>query len=176
MVANISPVKGVDVFLNTLKIVSTSFHDVVFVVIGPVYKSQKKYFETLKKNIDPKIEKSIVFLGAQKDVRPFLKFFDIYVCTSRFESSPISVWEAMSMGKPIVSTDVGDVPLYVENNKNGYIVPVGDYQLLADRIMHLLDNPEKISKFGVYSRKVAVDKLDISICSKKHIDAYNINF
>ena len=57
-------------------------------------------------------------------MRPLLKRFDVYVCSSKAESSPISVWEAMSMAKPIVSTSVGDVPLYVQNEHNGYIVEI----------------------------------------------------
>ena len=48
---------------------------------------------------------NIYFINSRRDVRPLLKRFDIYVCSSDNEASPLSVWEAMSMKKPIVSTD-----------------------------------------------------------------------
>ena len=53
------------------------------------------------------------------------------------------------MSKPIVSTDVGDVPLYVHNRENGYVVPVGDSAQLADRVLQLLREPSLRTKFGI---------------------------
>ena len=176
MVANINPVKGIDVFIKAVKLLDPQIFNAVFIIIGPVYDSQNEYFNALNNNIGKKYKDSIIFVGPKKDVRPWLKLIDIYVCTSNFESSPTSVWEAMSMEKPIISTDVGDVSLYVENDKNGYIVPTGDYHSLADRIIHLINNPDKVLKFGMYSRKIAINNFDISICSKMHIKAYNSTY
>ena len=45
-------------------------------------------------------------------IRSLLNQSDIYVCSSNYESSPVSIWEAMSMELPIVSTDVGDLSKY----------------------------------------------------------------
>jgi len=172
MVANINPVKGIDTFVKVARTFSESMPEVVFVVVGPTHKNQLEYFKSVKKINSMKPIGNVVFLDAREDVRPFLKRFDIYLCTSRAESSPLSVWEAMSMGKPIVSTNVGDVPLYVKHKINGFIAETEDYKSLGSYIAILLQKPSMRTAFGQNSREIAINELDISICSKRHIDAY----
>jgi glycosyltransferase involved in cell wall biosynthesis len=172
MVANINPIKGLENFIRMAGKLNSLTENIRFVVIGPVYKSQKKYFNRLKLLCDTLNVRNIEFIGGKADIRPFLKRFDVYVCSSLAESSPISVWEAMSMGKPIVSTDVGDVPLYVTNDKNGYIFDIDDHMGFARKI-NLLKKSKSLSKnFGLTSRSIAKNNLDIAICAKKHLVAY----
>ena len=76
-------------------------------------------------------------------MRPILKRFDFYVCSSNAESSPISVWEAMSMQKAIISTDVGDVPLYIKDGHNGFVVGVGESEKLCCKLEELIQNDSK---------------------------------
>ncbi|MEL0309880.1 MAG: glycosyltransferase, partial [Gammaproteobacteria bacterium] len=116
--------------------------------------------------------KNFFFLNSRKDVRPLLKSIDIYVCSSNNESSPLSVWEAMSMKKAIVSTDVGDVRKFIKNNVNGFIVKVGDSDSLAKAIIKLIKNPKLKHIFGKSVRKVAKNKLDLKICKRLHSEAY----
>ena len=117
---------------------------------------------------------SVNWTGPRQDVRPLLKRLDVYVCSSRAESSPISVWEAMSMAKPIVSTDVGDVPLYVKDGENGFIVPIGDVSLLADRVGQILQDSIKRKHFGKKSRQIALQNFDILNCGERHLEAYQL--
>jgi len=117
---------------------------------------------------------SVYWAGPRQDVRPLLKRLDVYVCSSRAESSPISVWEAMSMAKPIVSTDVGDVPLYVKDGENGFIVPIGDVSLLADRVGQILQDSIKRKHFGKISRQIALQNFDILNCGERHLEAYQL--
>jgi glycosyltransferase involved in cell wall biosynthesis len=169
MVANINPIKGVDIFIEAAQFVNKSMSNVIFVIVGQVYKNQLNYYNKIKPS--DKIN-NILFMGQCDDVSHYLQRFDIYVCSSHSESSPLSVWEAMSMEKPIVSTDVGDVPLYVKDESNGYIVPVNDSQALANRMIVLLGDPKMRVAFGRCSREIAVKELDITICSQRQMDAY----
>jgi len=172
VVANINPIKGLELFIEVaaeLNKVSSNYH---FVVVGPVYNSQKNYFSTLSSLCVSKRIKNIEFVGGRSDVRAILKRFDIYVCSSVAESSPISVWEAMSMSKPIVSTDVGDVPLYVKDNYNGFIVNNRDLKLMVDRISYLAINDDERIKLGANSRMVIEENLQVSVCAEKHLSAY----
>jgi glycosyltransferase involved in cell wall biosynthesis len=173
MVANISPVKSIETFIKALHIINKESTNIHFVIIGAHYKSQRKYLAVLKKMTENILENNMEFIDSVSDVRPFLKRFDIYVCSSNFESSPISVWEAMSMEKPIVSTDVGDVSQYIKDKSNGFIVDSGDYYMLAKRLMQLAGDKQLRDNFGKRARLVAIDNLDISVIAKKHVDAYN---
>ena len=76
------------------------------------------------------------------------------------------------MGKPVVSADVGDVPLYVKNHINGYVENLNGVATFADRILSLKDDKIKLKDFGEQSRMIAISELDISIISKRQINAY----
>ena len=158
--------------MNVAKKLSSYSNQVIFIVVGAVYESQKKYFKYLTQIIKKLEIENFFFLNARKDTRPLLNAMDIYVCTSKNESSPLSVWEAMSMKKAIVSTDVGDVGKFVNNGVNGFIVKVGDINSLARGIKKLIDKPKLRTVYGKKSRKIAKKKLDIKICGNMHAVAY----
>jgi glycosyltransferase involved in cell wall biosynthesis len=171
-IANINPIKGIENIIKAASIVNKHINNVEFYIIGQISKRQKKYYSFLKtlKN-DLKVI-NIHFVGPREDVREFLKKTDVYLCSSLAESSPMSVWEAMSMGKPIVSTRVGDVPIYVLDGINGFISNIDDYKDLSNNLIKLCLNKELRVQFGKVSRQTAINKLDISICSNKHEQAY----
>jgi glycosyltransferase involved in cell wall biosynthesis len=172
-VSNINPIKGLDVFIKAAAEINKHVENIEFIIIGPVYKNQNKYFLELKALAENLHVKNITFIGAQDDVRPWLKLFDVYLCTSNAESSPISVWEAMSMSKAIISTDVGDVPKYIKNGVSGEIVPVKDDASIAIKVIELFYDKEKRKLYGGNARKTAKENLTIEVCSKMHLLAYN---
>lgn len=172
-VANVNPVKGLDIFIKAAAELNKNIADICFVVVGPIFDRQKKYFNELQSLCLDLGVQNIDFVGPRSDVRPFLQRFDAYVCSSRNESSPIAVWEAMAMGKLIVSTDVGDVPLYIHDGENGFVVDVGDYQALAERIGYLLKNKNLWPGFRAGVRDVAVKELDVKQCAARHLEVYS---
>ncbi len=171
-VANINPIKGLDVFIRAAALLNEQSDNLVFVIIGSLFKTQKRYAESLHQLCKSLPADNVVFVGGRADVRPLLKRFDVYACSSQAESSPISVWEAMGMGKPVVSTDVGDVPLYVQDGYNGFIVNVGDAVALADRLSSLINDKYMSETFGRRAREIAVIQLDVELCAQRHLDAY----
>ena len=171
-VCNINPLKDLITLLRAAKKLSNYSDKIFFIIIGPVYHTQKKYYKILINFIKSFKNKNCKFLFSREDVRPLLKKIDIYVCSSKNESSPLSVWEAMSMSKAIVSTNVGDINKFIINGKNGFIINVGDFNKMADKIYMLIKKPWLRLKFGRYSRKIAIKKLDLKICSQKHIRMY----
>lgn len=172
IVANINPIKGIDVFLQAAALLNKKIESLQFVIIGTIFKNQQEYFKKLNKLCESLSINNVEFVGTRKDVRPLLKRFDVYVCSSWAESSPISVWEAMAMEKPIVSTNVGDVPLYITNNNNGYIVNTGDFESLAARVEHLIIDKDARLEFGKKTREIVCNELELKISTKKTFDCY----
>jgi len=172
MVANISPEKGFDDFVRVVSQVNTKVKDCQFVVIGKIFDNQKNYYKKIKLLSKTLKVDNIIFIGKKDDVRPLLNRFDIYLCTSKYESSPISVWEAMSMGKPILTTDVGDVSLYVKDNVNGYVAKNNIIQDLSKRLIYLNSNRHVCNEFGKKSRVIAKSNLELSFSADKHMVAY----
>ena len=172
-VANINPIKGLETFIRAAAILNQKEKaSLRFVVIGPVFQRQEKYFYSLKSLSAELGVDNLVFVGGRKDVRPLLSRFDIFCCTSLSESGPMTLWEAMSMAKPVVSTDVGDVSRYVKDDINGYIVNVGDAEAISDRVTRLTNSDELRAEFARKSREVVKKYLDISISVEQHKMAY----
>lgn len=80
------------------------------------------------------LQEYIKFHGPQFDIIDRCRSTDILVVTSRGETGPLVVLEAMSRGMPVVSTDVGDVAMMLPDRRYGLIVPVAKIVMLADAI------------------------------------------
>jgi glycosyltransferase involved in cell wall biosynthesis len=173
VIANVNRYKGLHVLIDAAGILAKQFSNLSFAVVGPVYESQKEYFESLvKRALELGVAEKVHFLGPKSDVPSALAAADIFVCTSITEASPMAVWEAMAMGRPIVSADVGDVGRFVENGKSGIVVPVGSASALADGIARYMEDGQLRSACGEEARRVAVTRFDIQVCIEKHVQCY----
>ncbi|MDD3883604.1 MAG: glycosyltransferase family 4 protein [Gallionella sp.] len=171
-IANVNPIKGLDVFIKAAKILNDKFDNLLFLVVGQISGRQSGYYIKLQELASNLNVRNLIFLGARSDVRNLLNQFDYYVCSSYSETGPMTLWEAMAMEKVVVSTDVGDVTQYIQNGYNGFVVPVGDAQAMADAIVNLVNTPELRGLFGKRAREVACRELDIDIIAAKTAEAY----
>jgi glycosyltransferase involved in cell wall biosynthesis len=72
---------------------------------------------------------------------------------------PVSVIEAMALGLPIVSTDVGGLPFLITNNEDGLLVPPNDVNAMVDAIIKLKKDTNHKDKLVINARK-KVEKFD----------------
>lgn len=79
-------------------------------------------------------------LIAPHNVQEILKSADIYLSTSLFEGTSNSIMEAMNWCIPVVATNVGDNYVLVEENKSGYLTPIGDIGRLVECLSTLLSS------------------------------------
>jgi glycosyltransferase involved in cell wall biosynthesis len=172
MVGNLNPTKGIEYFIQMAGNLNKFYDNLHFFLVGPYLDSQKAYLEKLNNLKNELCLKNFIFYGTSNNVRSVLKAADIYICSSIAEASPMSVWEAMSMKKAIVSSDVGDISYFIKNYINGFLVPVRNADSLAEKVHILIDNPELRRSFGEKARETARKYLDIKITVEKHADAY----
>lgn len=171
-VGNINPAKGYEYFIEAASYLCAFDEPVKCVIVGSYYPPQRRYFQKLNSLVVDKKLVNVHFAGASDCVQSILKAADVFVCSSIFESGPMSVWEAMAMGKAIVSTDVGDVRQFIQDGVNGFVVPTKNSKALADKIDILLKDARLRESFGAKARATAVKYLDISICARKHAEFY----
>jgi glycosyltransferase involved in cell wall biosynthesis len=67
----------------------------------------------------------------------------------------------MACGKPVVASRVGGLPDQVIDGYNGFLVPPRDPRALADRILHLLENPSEARRMGLNGRRLVEERFDI---------------
>tara|TARA_B100000029_G_scaffold315722_1_gene308138 strand:+ start:3152 stop:4297 length:1146 start_codon:yes stop_codon:yes gene_type:complete len=173
-VAGVSPVKGLDYFIKMASQLVKNDKKLLFFVAGAELSSQKTYSKMIKSLIRSSNlnDENYKYYGMIDNVQSFLAGADIFVCSSITEAGPMTVWEAMSMGKAVVTTDVGSVRQYIEDGISGYIVPVGDTKALINKVQDLILNPELAKKMGIVAREVAKEKLDVLPAAQKYADFY----
>ena len=67
--------------------------------------------------------------------------FNIFINTTNFDNMPVSVIEAMALGLPVVSTNVGGIPFLIEHEKEGVLVDENDIMQMTDAILKIANNP-----------------------------------
>jgi len=96
----------------------------------------------------------VIIKGGVSNVVPYLQAMDIFALTSLTETTCLSALEAMSCGKPVVSTPVGFVKYYIKEGKNGYFFPFRDAYQLAKKLERLITNKELRERLGREARKL----------------------
>ena len=171
-VGNINHLKGIEYFVEMASILNGQYNNLNFFVVGPHFDSQRIYSDKIFGLMKQYDLENLHFYGPSANIPSVLKAADIYVCSSIAEASPISVWEAMSMEKAIVSTDVGDVAQFIKDGENGFVVPAKNASAMAEKTRLLIENADLRKRFGTNARKIAIKYLDVDICAKKHAEFY----
>ncbi len=92
---------------------------------------------------------------------------DVFVMTSTFEGGPLVILEAMAAGKPIITTNVGDVPNRVFEDQNGYILPVDcSSSSLSQAMERYLTHKEEAIKQGEKSRELFLKEFEEEACEQ----------
>ncbi len=107
---------------------------------------------------------SIIFTGFKKNVEDYLNATDVYLSTSLWEGMPSAVLEALSLGIPVVATDVMGNNEIVEDNANGFLFNLSSPEAAVEKIELLLSNKTLYSTFSsnceaIFKRKINVNNM-----------------
>jgi len=104
----------------------------------------------------------IDYIGYIDDVRSIIQDCHTYVLPSYYrEGTPRTILEAMSMGRPIITTDSPGCRETVIDGENGYLVPIKDVDALVQTMERFILQPDLIEKMGKRSREIAEEKYDV---------------
>jgi glycosyltransferase involved in cell wall biosynthesis len=88
-----------------------------------------------------KLAKNVHLVGMRTDIPRMLRAMDVFVLTSHWEGLPRVIFEAMSVGIPVVATRVGGVMELVKHEKTGLLAEPGDISMLTAHVVRLLRDP-----------------------------------
>lgn len=79
--------------------------------------------------------------------------YNIFINTTNFDNMPVSVVEAMALGMPIVSTNVGGMPYLISDNIDGLLVPPNNVKVFVNAIKKITNNPSETQRMALNARK-----------------------
>jgi glycosyltransferase involved in cell wall biosynthesis len=114
----------------------------------------------------------IKFFGSTNKLLDEMAKSDVVVLPSYYrEGIPKVLIEALSLGKPIITTNSVGCRETVEYGKNGFTVPVKDFDALAYSMVKIISlSSIDLKEMGIYSRKMAVDRYDHKIIFSRYIE------
>lgn len=134
--ARITKAKNIINYLRAIKsLKERGVKNIHFDWYGSVQQGDEEYAELcFNERITLNIEDIFTFHPAVKDVLPYYQKCDIFCLPSIYEGFPNVICEAMSCGKPIVCSNVCDMPYLVKDGKNGYLFDPKDINDIADKL------------------------------------------
>jgi glycosyltransferase involved in cell wall biosynthesis len=152
IVAALRPEKNHELYLEAARRVAAQLPAARFLVVGDG--PRRMDLEQMAHNSG--LRAKVQFLGARNDVPRLLSAMDVFALTSHVEANPVSILEAMSIGRPVVATNVGSIHEAVVESTTGFLVPPGDAAKLSDRILQLLLAPLLAHSMGIAGRQTVV--------------------
>jgi glycosyltransferase involved in cell wall biosynthesis len=158
LVARFQNVKGHDDFLEAAAAVARARPDALFAVAGEnVFggAADESFARRVRTAADASalLRSRVRFLGWVDRPEALLAASDVLVCSSRFETFGMAVIEAMSCSTPVVSTNVGGPAETILDSETGFLVPPGQPQLIAERVLMLLGDETLRRRLGAEARQ-----------------------
>jgi glycosyltransferase involved in cell wall biosynthesis len=161
----------VECLVKAVPFVLDDCSNVKFIVKGSG--PQAHHLRNLAKQLGVVSHVYFVGLVPHHELAQYLRAADIYVSTSRVDSTSVSLLEAMACGVPPVVTNIPGNREWVRENVNGLLFPSGDAKALAEKIIQLSQNAELRRKFGEKCLQIIKERASWEKCVSKVEEVYS---
>jgi glycosyltransferase involved in cell wall biosynthesis len=138
-IGRLAPTKGQSYLIRAFSIVKQQIPSAQLVFVGSGRLKDRLENEARKASCHD----SIRFLGRREDIPELLRGIDCFVLPSVAEGLPSVILEAMSAGVPCIATKVGGIPEVITDKETGFLVPPGDVNTLAERMIAVAKEPQQ---------------------------------
>ena len=158
--------KGQDVFLEAIAQMPAAVRErAVFRMAGR--KLDGKFYDALARQAAALPNVELLDALDHDEARAAIAAADVLVCASRDETMPIAILEAMSLGKAIVSTDVGGIAEWLCDGLNALIVPAEDSRTLAQAMRRCIEEPKLLETLGANAQKTFRENFSLDRLGKR---------
>jgi glycosyltransferase involved in cell wall biosynthesis len=161
-------VKGFPFFLGAAARVHATGRDVEFLVAGAGPEEQN--LRRLARELE--IAQRVTFLPNLSDFSPALEAMDVFCLPSLRQGLGTIMLEAMALGRPVIATKVGGVFQVIRDGETGLLVPPSDSAQLAEKILELLDDPEKARRLGQAARAEVAANFSVEKMVEQTVGVY----
>ena len=150
--------------IRTLKALKEESIDASLCMVGPEGDGSMQKTKDLAKELNVEV----TFTGklSKTEWINLSKNYNIFINTTNFDNMPVSVIEAMALGLPVVSTNVGGIPFLIDHNQDGILVEPNNVTVFVDSINQIICQPEFANSLALEARK-KVEHFDWEIVKHK---------
>jgi len=147
--------KGVDILIKAFNEISIDFPEYRLKIFGWCPEGREFFIDLTENNSKIELNEAVYY----EDVIPIMANCSLYVLASRTEAMGRVLIEAMACKKPIIASKVGGVHSIIKNNYNGLFFENENIHDLANKIRHVLSNPEVSQKLSENGFQYAIKNL-----------------
>jgi glycosyltransferase involved in cell wall biosynthesis len=163
--------KGLPELLGAMEIVREKNIDVELHLVGDCDPNNPS--SLTRDAVDQAVNRGLAkWHGLVADVRPFIAAAHVVILPSHREGIPLCLLEGAAMGRALIATDVPGCRDVVIPNKTGLLVPVKDPMALADAIIALATDRERVRNMGLAARDDVVARFDTKVVNAKVVEVY----
>ncbi len=179
-VGRFDAIKGADIMLKTFRRLAVRYSDLQLVMVGKDIGiaqpdgTKLTFNDYAAAHLDDDLRARISFRGpvSRNDANDLRKRAFMCISASRFECFPYAVTEAFALGCPVVATATDGLTEYFEAGSDLLLAPIGDVEALENKIVQMLENPEKAAEIGAAGRRSALKMLAPDHVAAKSLDFY----
>jgi len=164
----LNSVKNMSMMIRGLKLVLQKVPDAWLIIAGQG--EEKERLQALAAELE--VADRVKFIGLRFDLPEIYPLFDVFVLTSLTEGISVTLLEAMASGVPAVVTDVGGNREIVLEGKSGYLVPLDDDDLLAQKVIAILQDAELATQMGKVARQRVQEKFSVEKMMEQYRKTY----
>jgi len=150
-----NPMLAVEILKELVK----KYPDAKLCMIGP--EKDGTLNRVKEESVNSNLNGSLIITGklSRKEWTDTSAGYDIFINTTNYDNQPVSVIEAMALGFPIISTNVGGIPFLITDKKDGLLVPPESREKFIEEIEKLIADNKLVSEISANARKKA-EELD----------------
>ena len=159
-----------DIFIQAAALVTKEIPNVRFRIIGQDEKNLTSSLKALAASLG--VSDKVEFRGFMDNIENILYDIDIFIICSDSEGLGRGVIEAVCTGRPVIATNVGGIPEVVKDGITGILIPPNSPEILAEKILSLLKNPEILKIMSRNTVEGMIYKFDIYRSVESIINLY----
>jgi glycosyltransferase involved in cell wall biosynthesis len=159
-VANLIPVKNHELLVRAFAQFLRQRPAATLVLVGQLRETTESVRRTVA---ELQLQHRVLITGPRTDVPRIVRAADAFAMSSHSEGLPISLLEAMALGKPVVCMRVGGIPGAVTDGVEGFLVPPGDAAAMAERLGQLGADAGLRARMGLAGQDKVRTRYDISV-------------
>ena len=168
-VGDLTKTRGLHVLIEALSMIIEEFPNVklLLAVNIPIKKYETKKFEIKEKISSLGLDDNVIPLGIVNNMPEIMAASNVFIAPytdiEGIADYPVSMLEAMAVGKPVIASKVGGIPEILTHQKNGLLVRHNDPVELANAIVYMLNNKEEARKMRLKGAKLVSEKFKTEV-------------